>query len=83
MHGVKHMRMNRVRELREDSDKTQKQIADILGVAQNTYSNYENGNREIPIESLIRLSRFYNVNLEYILGLTDEAAPLPPSIRRL
>lgn len=77
------MRMNRIRELREDNDKTQRELAEYLGIAQNTYSNYENANREIPIELLIRLSRYYDVNLEYILGLTDEPAPLPPSARRL
>lgn len=77
------MRMDRIRELREDNDLTQRSIAEHLGVAQNTYSNYENGNREIPIELLIRLSQFYGVNLEYLLGLTDESAALPPSIRSL
>ena len=75
------MRMDRIRELREDNDKTQGCVASYLGVAQNTYSNYENGNREIPVELLIRLSRYYGVNLEYLIGLTDEAAPLPPSSR--
>ncbi len=77
------MRINRIKELREDSDLTQREIAGILDVAQNTYCNYENGNREIPIELLIRLSRYYAVNMEYLLGLTDDRAPLPPSKRML
>lgn len=70
---------NRIKELREDRDITQREVAEYLQVAQNTYCNYENGVREIPIELLIRLSRFYEVNVEYLLGLTDQAAMLPPS----
>lgn len=70
---------NRIKELREDRDIPQREIAEYLQVAQNTYCNYENGVREIPIELLIRLSRFYQVNLEYLLGLTDRSAMLPPS----
>ena len=71
----------RIKELREDRELTQRDIAAYLSVAQNGYSNYENGNREFPLTLLILLSRFYQVNLEYLLGLTDEAAPLPPSKR--
>ena len=70
---------NRIKELREDRDITQREVAEYLQVAQNTYCNYENGVREIPIELLIRLSRFYKVNVEYLLGLTDQTAMLPPS----
>ena len=77
------MRIDRIRELREDNDLTQSTVARFLGIAQNTYSNYENKNREIPVELLIRLSRYYSVNLEYLLGLTDDAHPLPPSSRIL
>lgn len=72
---------NRIKELREDNDLKQKDLAEYLNVAQNSYSNYENGNRECPVAQLIQLSRFYKVNLEYLLGLTDESAPLPPSAR--
>ena len=75
------MHRNRIKELREDSDKTQSQIAKMLNVAQNSYCNYENGKRDFPVELLIKLSRFYDTNLEYLLGLTDEKAPLPPSKR--
>jgi len=71
----------RIKELREDNDLTQRDVASYLSVAQNSYSNYENGNRECPIEQLVQLSRFYQVNLEYLLGLTDESTPLPPSKR--
>ncbi len=59
--------------------KSQREVAKYLQVAQTTYCNYENGVREIQIELLIRLSRFYKVNVEYLLGLTDRAAVLPLS----
>ncbi|MBQ2861088.1 MAG: helix-turn-helix transcriptional regulator [Peptococcaceae bacterium] len=72
---------NRIKELREDKDLKQKDLAEYLRVAQNSYSNYENGNRECPIELLVQLSNYYQVNLEYLLGLTDEPTPLPPSKR--
>ncbi len=72
---------NRIKELREDHDLKQRDVAAHLNVAQNSYSNYENGNREVPLTLLIQLSRFYKVNLEYLLGLTDMPTPLPPSRR--
>lgn len=71
----------RVKELREDHDIKQREIAAYLQVAQNTYCNYENGIRDFPLPLLIKLSRFYQVNLEYLLDLTDYEAPLPPSKR--
>lgn len=61
----------RIRDLREDSDLTQKAIADYLHIKQNTYSQYENGHRQIPIDVLIKLSRFYNTSLDYLVGETD------------
>jgi len=75
------MKNTRIKELREDRELTQRDIAAYLNVAQNSYSNYENGNRDFPLTLLIQLSHFYQVNLEYLLGLTDESAPLPPSKR--
>ena len=62
----------RIRELRQDNDYTQKKIADILGVAQTTYSQYELEKRPMPIEYLVSLCKFYNVSADYILGLTDK-----------
>lgn len=62
----------RIRDLREDQDLTQKQMADILHCSQQVYSNYELGQRDIPTELLIRLSRFHGVSVDYILGLTDK-----------
>ena len=56
----------RLRDLREDRDLTQKQVADFLSIKQNTYSQYENGVRQLPIDLLIRLSRYYTVSTDYI-----------------
>jgi transcriptional regulator with XRE-family HTH domain len=57
-----------IRDLREDHDLKQVEIADYLGVAQQTYSNYENGNRDIPIDIVIKLSKYYKVSTDYLLG---------------
>ncbi|MBE6957511.1 MAG: helix-turn-helix transcriptional regulator [Ruminococcaceae bacterium] len=59
----------RIRDLREDADRTQQQIADILGTSQTMYARYERGASELPIRHLIRLARYYNVSADYILGL--------------
>lgn len=66
------MKFRRIRDLREDNDKLQKEIADILGISQQYYSEYENGNRTIPINHLITLAKFYNTSIDYIVGLSDE-----------
>lgn len=62
----------RIRDLREDHDLTQKQIAKELNCSQQVYSNYELGQRDIPTDILIKLARFYKVSTDYILGLSDE-----------
>ncbi len=62
----------RLKELREDLDLKQKDIADYLNIKQNTYSQYENGQRQLPVEVLVKLSRYYNVSADYVLGLTDK-----------
>lgn len=61
----------RIRDLREDNDLTQKELSKILNCSQQVYSNYELGQRDIPTDILIALSRFYGVSVDYILGLTD------------
>ena len=61
----------RIRDMREDRDLTQKEIADALKCSQQVYSNYELGQRDIPTDILINLSKFYGVSVDYILGLTD------------
>jgi len=67
----------RIRDLREDSDQKQQDIADVLHIRQSTYSQYESGKRAIPIEALITLALYYNVSVDYILGLTDTPVPYP------
>lgn len=61
----------RLKELREDMDITQKALAEFLHIRQNTYSQYENGQRQLPIEILIALAKYYDVSTDYILGLTN------------
>lgn len=64
--------LERMNALRQDNDLSQEQIAKVLGVAQTTYSQYELGKRQIPIDTLIKLCKFYNVSTDYMLGLTDK-----------
>ena len=59
----------RIKQLREEKDLTQQQIATILNCKQNTYQQYEAGKRQLPIQALIRLCTFYGVSADYILGL--------------
>ena len=66
----------RIRDLREDKDLSQAQIASILNISQSTYSRYESGYLDVPSEVLIALSRFYDVSVDYILGRTDNPKPL-------
>ncbi len=61
----------RIRDLREDNDLTQKEIADILGTAREQYNKYELGKQEIPFHHAITLAKYYNVSLDYLAGLTD------------
>ena len=65
----------RIRDMREDRDLSQKDIAEFLKIHQTTYSDYELGNLNIPIEILIKLSDFYKTNIEYLLNLTDVFEP--------
>ena len=65
----------RIKDLREDADLTQQKVAEYLNVKQNTYCQYENKQRQIPIELLIKLSEYYNVSVDYILNLTDIKEP--------
>lgn len=62
----------RIRDLREDSDLTQKEMAEILHCSQRVYSNYERGDRDIPTSILIALAKFHNTTTDYILGLTNK-----------
>ena len=62
----------RIRDLREDADRTQTEIAAVLGTSQTMYARYERGANELPIRHLIRLARYYHVSADYILGLKDK-----------
>ena len=61
----------RLKDLREDSDKTQEEIAKLLNTTQQQYYKYETGIRELPMHHFITLSRYYNVSLDYLAGLID------------
>lgn len=65
----------RLKELREDNDIKQRDLAQRLNILQNTYSQYENGQRQIPLNTLIKLAIFYDTSVDYILELTDEQRP--------
>jgi transcriptional regulator with XRE-family HTH domain len=67
----------RIRDLREDNDLTQKQIADILQCDQSLYSKYERNERDLPLNVAIKLANYYKTSLDYIIGLTDEKKPYP------
>ena len=71
------MMYQRLRDLREDHDKTQKDIASMLNISQTTYSRYESGALDIPSATIIRLARFYHVSTDYLFGLTDKDRPYP------
>lgn len=64
--------ITRIRNLREDSDKTQQEIADYLGTSQTMYARYERGANEMPIRHLIRLAQYYHVSLDYLCGLSNQ-----------
>ena len=61
----------RLRDLREDKNKSQAEIAKIIGTSQSYYAQYENGKRSIPLERLIILAKYYNVSLDYLAGIID------------
>ncbi|MBQ8831631.1 MAG: helix-turn-helix transcriptional regulator [Oscillospiraceae bacterium] len=69
------MLLERIRELREDNDLAQKDLAEYLQVHQTTYSSYELGKLGVTADVLIKLARFYKVSADYILGLTDSKEP--------
>lgn len=70
---------SRIRALREDNDYTQIQIAKILNVGQRTYADYELGKTRIPVDSLIKLAKYYNVDMNYITGASNNKKPFPRS----
>ena len=73
------MYFKRLRDLREDRDCSQQQIADLLHIRQTVYSRYERGVRQLPVDLLIALADFYETSADYLLGRTDD--PAPPQAR--
>ena len=69
--GENNIMYRRIRDLRHDHDMTQRELAEILGMSQTGYSKYETGENDIPTEILIRLSKIYNVSIDYLLDQTD------------
>ncbi len=67
----------RIRDLRTDRGFTQRQIAEFLNVKQNTYSQYEVGVLNYPLDVVVRLAQFYDVSVDYLVGLTDVKTPYP------
>lgn len=67
----------RLKDIREDADVSQRQLADFLHIRQSTYSQYENGRRQLPVDTLILLAGYFGVSTDYILGLTDVRQPYP------
>ena len=75
--------ITRIRDLREDSDMTQTEVAAHLHIRQNTYCQYEIGRRQLPLTCLVSLARLYGTSTDYILGLTDQRRPYPPKRGRV
>jgi len=72
----------RIRDLREDKDWTQKQVAAFINCSQQVYSNYELGQRDVPTQTLLALANLHKTSADYLLGLTDEPQPYPQSKKR-
>lgn len=77
-----HMNFERIRNLREDMDKSQKDVAEYLNCSQVAYSYYELGRRDIPTETLVRLAKYYQCSTDYLLGLTDVKEPYPEKAKK-
>lgn len=69
--------IKRIRELREDNDYTQREVAALLSVGQRTYADYEYGKTRIPLDSMIKLAKFYDVDMNYICGVTNVKNSFP------
>lgn len=67
----------KIRDLREDNDLSQSKVAQYLMCDQSLYSKYERGERELPLRLAVRLAEYFGVSVDYLVGLTDEAAPYP------
>ena len=77
-----NMEIKRLRDLRDDHDKSQREIAEILNMHRSVYRRYESGERETPAWVVVKLADFYNVSTDYLLGRTDVPAPYPPAKKK-
>ena len=75
-------KFQRIRDLREDKDLTQREVGEAINVPQRTYAYYESGERMVPPQVLVALAQFYNVSVDYMLGLTDQRKPYPKAKSR-
>ena len=66
------MKFQRIQDLRTDADMSQKQLSEILHISQRSYSHYETGSRNIPVEMLIRLANYYDISVDYLVGRTEK-----------
>lgn len=71
------LKYGRIRDLRIDRGLTQAQVAAVLHVSQNTYSQYEIGTSRYPLDVVVQLAEYYGVSVDYLVGLTDEPTPYP------
>lgn len=74
--------LKRVKDLREDHDLNQKELAEILGISQRAYSHYENGTRKIPLDILVTLADYYQCSTDYLLGRTKKKLKKPLDIEQ-
>ena len=73
------MGIQRLRDLRDDHDKTQQEIADVLNMHRSVYRRYESGERETPAWVVVKLAEYYHVSTDYLLGRTNDPTPYPPA----
>lgn len=73
------MEIQRLRDLRDDHDKTQQEIADVLNMHRSVYRRYESGERETPAWVVVKLAEYYHVSTDYLLGRANDPTPYPPA----
>lgn len=73
------MEIQRLRDLRDDHDKPQQEIADVLNMHRSVYRRYESGERETPAWVVVKLAEYYHVSTDYLLGRTNDPTPYPPA----
>jgi transcriptional regulator with XRE-family HTH domain len=71
------LKHRKIKDLREDRDLKQQEVAEYLNIKQNTYSRYEREERSVPIEVLVKLALYYGTSVDYLIGLTNEKKPYP------